>query len=243
MKTERNVEARIKNFTPLMDELVKKHGLITAAVWGRVWRYAQQKNRVCEASHETIAEELNISVRTVIRHLQTLTASGYLTDLTPAVRNIPHKYAITDKAKIMITIEGVTESHTNNEEGVSESHTGVTLSPDRYDTKSHEESIKETLKEASKKSDKPKGSRDPLLDNPAVQVYRQVMKLTAGENERPLIADNVTDLEYWRQVCSDWSASGWNKRNIKGLVERYLGNGKQSLKQDSRQSFPAPAGV
>lgn len=137
MKRDRKAEAKIKNFTPLMDELVQEFGITTAAVWGRVWRYAQQENRVCQASHDKIADELGVSRRTVIRHIKDLVDSGYLKDHTPDLRNRPHTYSITRKARIEITITGVTESH-------SKSKVGVTESPSDGDRKSHEETIKET---------------------------------------------------------------------------------------------------
>jgi DNA-binding Lrp family transcriptional regulator len=162
MVKETETSARIRNFTPLMDDLVKELGLVTAAVWGRVWRYAQQENGVCQASHETIASELDLSTRTVIRKLQDLTAAGYLNDLTPTLRNRPHTYRITQKARLMITIEGVTESHTKTKIGVSESHSTVTLSHSTmtesqsgYDTESHEETNKKQFKKQVKKDSQP----------------------------------------------------------------------------------------
>lgn len=146
MKTEQTSEAKIKNFTPLLDELVQKYGVITASVWGRVWRYAQQDNKVCQASTEKIGDELGISRRTVIRHLQILVANGYLKDHSPNLKNRPHTYSITEKAHILITIEGVTESHSKNEVGVTESPNGVTESHSGCDTESLEETIKKQFK-------------------------------------------------------------------------------------------------
>lgn len=149
---ERKAEAKLRNFTPLLDDLVKEYDVITAAVWGRVWRYAQQENNVCQASHEKIATELSLSTRTVIRKLKALTAGGYLKDHSLGLRNRPHTYSITDKARLIITIEGVTKSHTKGRKGVTESHTGMTESHSGYDRESHEETIKETIKDISKPS-------------------------------------------------------------------------------------------
>lgn len=143
---QRETKATIKNFTPLLDELVRNHGVVTAAVWGRVWRYAQQENGVCQASQEKIAFELRLSRRTVIRHLQILSDEGYLKDNTPNLRNKPHTYSITSKARILITVEGVTESHSNDQDGVTESHSAVTLSHTHGDRESHEETKKKQIK-------------------------------------------------------------------------------------------------
>lgn len=146
MSTDRETKARIKNFTPLLDDLVHKYGVITAAVWGRVWRYTQQENGVCQASLDKIADELQMNRRTVIRHLEILTQEGYLFDHTPELRNKPHTYAITAKASILITVEGVTQSHSNMPDGVTLSHSAVTLSHSHSDSKSHEETIKKQIK-------------------------------------------------------------------------------------------------
>ena len=149
MKRERQTEARIKNFTPLLDDLVQNYGVITAAVWGRVWRYAQQENHVCQASHEKIATELNLSLRTVVNHIHTLVKNGYLIDKTPKLRNVPHTYAITKKAQILITFEAVV----SNEEGMQEMHTGMQdipngmqEIPNGYAEDAHEETIKKRLR-------------------------------------------------------------------------------------------------
>lgn len=155
MKTENETPAKIKNFTPLMDDLIKQYDLVTAAVWGRVWRYEQGKNKVCQASHETIAHELHLSERTVIRKLQQLAGDGYLKDHTPDLRNRPHTYSTTRKARIEITIAGVTESHTNVDEGVTESHSTMTESHSRGDTESHEETKKKQIKKDSTPSGVP----------------------------------------------------------------------------------------
>jgi DNA-binding Lrp family transcriptional regulator len=149
MKKERNVEARIKNFTPMMDDLVKSYGIVTAAVWGRIWRYAQQENGVCQASQDKIADELGINRRTVIRHIKVLVDNDYLRDFTPNLRNKPHTYGITNKARILITVEAVTESHSKDDDGVTQSHTGVTQSHSQCDSVSHEETKKKQVKKQS----------------------------------------------------------------------------------------------
>ena len=147
-----NPTAKIKNFTPLLDDLVKDYGIVTAAVWGRVWRYAQQKNKVCQASTEKIGNELGMNRRTVIRHIKILVESGYIKDHTPGIRNRPHTYSITKKAFIEIIIEaknGMTESHTYNEEVGQRVTAGVTESPNRCDRESHEDTNKKQDKKQS----------------------------------------------------------------------------------------------
>lgn len=143
---EKEIPAKLKDFTPLLDTLIKQYDLVTAAVWGRVWRYEQGKEKACQASHETIGRELNISERTVIRKLKQLAEDGYLKDHTPNLRNRPHTYSTTRKARIEITISGVTESHTNDTAGVTESHSTMTQSHSQGDTESHEDTKKKQVK-------------------------------------------------------------------------------------------------
>lgn len=100
----------IKNFTPVPDALVAKYGLVTAAVYGRVWRYCEMKDGVCYASLESIAEGLGVNRATIMRHLATLVADGYLQDDTPGLRNRPHIYRVTDALVWEITL-GVAESN------------------------------------------------------------------------------------------------------------------------------------
>lgn len=141
---EKTILSEIRGWTPLIDALVSEHGLVTAAVFGRMWRYSQLKDGVCRASHETIARELGLERKTVIRHVQVLVEHGYLRDLDPKVRNCPHRYADTGKAGLQAVMyatvkkygaqPGVPETDTKPEEvspkgtpGVPETDTGCTL--------------------------------------------------------------------------------------------------------------------
>ena len=66
------------NYTPIPDEIVSDLGIIAAAVWGRMWRYAQQDDGVCWASQSKIARELNIRRETVVSYIKKLIENGYL---------------------------------------------------------------------------------------------------------------------------------------------------------------------
>ena len=123
--------AEVKGFTPLIDALVKEVGVVQAAVYGAVWRHCQMSDGVCTASQATIAKKLGINRVTVLRHLKDLCKKGYLRDTTPTLRNRPHIYADTGKAKILALVEartGVTESNSDgieDEPGVAESDSTV----------------------------------------------------------------------------------------------------------------------
>ena len=146
----RTVLAEVGGFTPLIDHLIEdpEVGLMGAVLFGRVWRYCQGSYGVCSASKDTLAQNLGISRRSIIRHLQRLCALGYLDDLTPDLRNKPHTYR--DTGKIMVSVKfGVTESHssvTESHSSVAQSHSSVTESHSGCDTESHEDRIKKELR-------------------------------------------------------------------------------------------------
>ena len=120
-------------FTPLFDVVIDDLGLIPAAVFGRIRRYAQMKDKTCSASVDKIGKQIGISGRSVMRWLKVLCDKGYLDDLSPDRRNKPHIYRVTDMLDAMTLCQiGTTQSHS------------------RYDR----ESVEETLKRHPKKEEK-----------------------------------------------------------------------------------------
>jgi hypothetical protein len=70
-----------------------------------------------------------------------------------------------------------------------------------------------------------KAQRDPLLDNGAVILYKSIIKLTANDVQRKLIAESVTDLELWNKTLVHWKLIGWSPRNVIGMVDLYSKGG------------------
>ena len=99
----KTILTEVEGFTPVMDGLLADTSLMTAVVFGRMWRYCQMENGVCYASLGTIAREILVSYKTIQRHVNILVQKGYLEDLTPNLRNRPHTYA--DTGKVMIEIK------------------------------------------------------------------------------------------------------------------------------------------
>lgn len=150
----------VQGFTPVIDAVVKDTSLMTAVVYGRVWRYCQMEDRVCKAALETIGAEIGVSRRTVERHIKALCSQGYLIDTTPGRRNAPHIYADTGKLKIagLLSVQdGKTESPTND--------VGKTESPSRSDRESDlgrtESTKKIDIKIDSKKDNIHAGEKPP----------------------------------------------------------------------------------
>jgi hypothetical protein len=146
----KTILSEIDGFTPLPDLLVKRYGLFTAAVFGRMWRNCQMQDGICRATLDTLASELNISKMTIIRHIETLVYDDFLKDTTPDRKNKPHVYADTGKVamynKFGMALT-VTESK-SEKPTLTESDSALTLS----DSQSHTELLEDSKKRESKKS-------------------------------------------------------------------------------------------
>lgn len=97
---KKQIVAEITGYTPVPDVLTKKYGPVTAHVFGVIWRFSQMEDEVCRASLTRIGLDIGISGRTVQNHIKVLEDGGYIKDLTPTVRNEPHKYQDTGKIKM-----------------------------------------------------------------------------------------------------------------------------------------------
>jgi biotin operon repressor len=110
----------VDGFTPLFDGMARDCGLVTAAVYGRVWRYCQHDGGVCFASLDRIGGDLGINRATVQRHIAKLVTDGYIQDTTPGRKNHSHSYQLAKKSSDFAD-PGVVESSS----GVAENNTGV----------------------------------------------------------------------------------------------------------------------
>ena len=168
----------VKGFTPVIDALAKEFGLVTAAVYGVVWRYCQMEDKVCKASLETIAEHLNINRSTVLRHIEILCEHGYVKDLTPSLRNVPHTYANTGKAKIAGLVE-------------------ATVADDNSETVAQNNSLPQTVAQNNATVAESHLKRDSKRDSKNKKVKKDSDYLTDVLNHRPgkeAIADSRDDL-------------------------------------------------
>lgn len=153
----RSAVAKIDRFTPLPDSLVEKFGLVTAAVYGRIWRYSQARRGVCDASQQKIADELGLDRVTVNQHIKKLVETGYLDDRTPTVTNRPHTYSVTNKLTIEMTVTVVE----NNTSGVVQNNSTVNLDNSTV--------VQNNTKIHIKKQDKKQESLFPT--EPAIQEF------------------------------------------------------------------------
>lgn len=94
------INGKASTFTPIFETVAEDVGLESAAVYGQVWRRCREKGQQgkCRKSRKELAGPINVSVRTVDRHLIALVEAGYIEDETPGLRRQKHTYVCTDKA-------------------------------------------------------------------------------------------------------------------------------------------------
>jgi hypothetical protein len=106
----KTILAHVKGWTPVIDGLAKDTSVITALIFGRIWRFCQMEDGICKKSLTELAEEMGMDRHTLYDHAQILVDQGYLEDLTPALRNAPHRYRDTGKAGLHIGVSAGVES-------------------------------------------------------------------------------------------------------------------------------------
>lgn len=130
MSNPKSFLSQVDGFIPVIDVLTRELGLMTAVVYGIVWRYCQMRDGVCRASLETIAGHASIDRRTVDRHIKELCKKGYLKDTTPDNKNAPHIYADTGKVKILGLVSAVITDNLQPP-AMTESPSAMTESPSK----------------------------------------------------------------------------------------------------------------
>lgn len=216
----------VRGFTPIIDAVVAELGLIPAVTYGVVWRYCQMEDGVCRASLETIAEKVGVSRRTIWTHIKDLCDKGYLRDLTPDLRNVPHTYADTGKAKIrgLLDARASVQEIPGDAEGVQEiprgcagdSTQGVQELPMKRPSEEREEEIAQAP------------ATPAPAKHPAIMAYRELARLWPEKPWQLIITETVgTDppaIDRWKETVLAWLGMGWSKRNIKGMLEFYQRN-------------------
>jgi DNA-binding Lrp family transcriptional regulator len=210
-------------FTPAPDHLIKLYGYVTALVWGRIWRYCQMSDGVCRAKLETIANELGMSERTIIRHVEPLVVDGFLKDITPDLKNRPHIYADTGKLRIKISVETtVTESQSR----VTKSQSTMTESHRQGDRESVEESIKKEVKEKKNHLDAFATLRKIILGSLTIEnaisigvpVTEDMRKAAAARDQAPKAFEGALGFS---TALPWWSNKDWTDFSV-WVVERYI---------------------
>jgi hypothetical protein len=84
----------------LIDAIVQDQGLVAAAVYAVIERFARREKGFCYASLATIAKALKVSRKTVQRHLPCLLANGYIQELNPELSGSTREFVTTGRVRI-----------------------------------------------------------------------------------------------------------------------------------------------
>lgn len=228
----------VEGFTPIIDVLVAEVGLTTAAVYGVAWRFCQMKDGVCKASQETIGERLGIGRETVSIHLQRLSERGYLEDTTPEAVGKPHIYRDTGKAKIVALLSAQPVGESSTLEPVGKSDTTCRKIPQvpvgKSDTKIVIRENKDTKDMATKKTVARKGR----ALGPISGMYKDKTKAWPNAQQEAAIESTVKDVPLFAKTIDFWLMSGWNPKNVQGMLDMYAAGGPKSNGKGKRNDRP-----
>jgi hypothetical protein len=259
----KTILAQVDGFTPIIDSMIPEVGLLTAAVFGKAWRYCQMADGVCKAGQERIADELGLTRATINTHFSKLCETGYLTDLTPTLAGKPHEYADTGKANLSISFtagirKGVKEIDTtckaNLQVGVKEIDTKkvlkkVTKKEDikSVDAKSASTPVKPVTAKPRTDARKLGDPMDGILKY-GRDALDPLVALTARIQEYP---EELQDLLRWVCGAQGWAASAipaqerrgkvnpdylWWIRELNDLAAQLDGFGESAIKAASLQA-------
>lgn len=229
---------KIIGFTPVLDTLVNRYGLIGASVYGVVLRHSKMRNGVCSASQERMAELLGVSRATVNKWIGTLCDDGYLADTTPEAKNRTHVYKVTGKAGIRQTIEsyddGVNLVDTDSfgvkqiDTGVKQIDSSVNLvdsSVKQVDTR--RDSLRNNLVDEGGES--PAATGNSLLEETSAWFINH----PGNKGEEIAIDSLEAAIKNWIRHIKD-SGKGWRVKNFKAIRERYEIEELAKAKSDKR---------
>lgn len=80
-----------------------------------------------------------------------------------------------------------------------------------------------------------KKERDERLDHKAVKIYRHLCRLNVPAALRDDVVSTVQEddksIHSWTMIVHDWIGYGWNKQNIKGMLDAYKSGGISAPKR------------
>ena len=190
----KTILTEVRGWSPLIDSLVQNHGLVTAAVFGVVWRHCQMSDGVCSASHSTIAKILGLRRETVLAHLKILLESGYLQSVGTETGETCI-YQDTGKANmrgvisaeeggVSLANRGVSLANRgcelNSQGGVSLANTNKTLLIDNI--------IEEVSSDEDTHPSRNEREKDSLLSLPEMQSADSTQETAKGNGRLPKVA-------------------------------------------------------
>ena len=239
----KTILADVDGWTPLIDSIVQNHGIITAAVFGKVWRYCQMEDKVCKASQQRIADELDLSRIAINTHIDTLCKNGYILDTTPDVVGIPHIYADTGKAGLSISFTAFSQPVNDVNRGCKPGlQGGVNDVNTKKEVKKEKETDRDTQVEKTfqpsqttrRTQAKTKGDMMAGILNNEAQIQGKSWTLFP-EPFHPLARAfcEETSLAYSKNISSDWIETfsewmniGYSPDEVRSAVKSMMIEGK-----------------
>lgn len=206
--------------------------------------YANEEGRSIYPSVETISKRTSLTERAVRKTLSDLRKRGVIVIVKRSGQHRANEYAID-----VTTLKGMSRPAPDAPLKKSD----LNLVPSRPESSSARPApdapdpplsvIDPPVSDAKKK--RRSAPRDPLLDHPAIIVYRDVAHLTPNSTQREEIARVVSEdkIKLWESTLKTWMLRGWKPGNVTGQLDVFLrgefsnGNGHTSAIPDNVKVF------
>jgi DNA-binding transcriptional regulator YhcF (GntR family) len=83
---------------PIKHKGIKLSNGTVALVLGVMYYFYNMSDGICKASIQTISKKVGVSVKTVERCIHALEDMGFVDDLTPHRKHVPHEYRVMEDA-------------------------------------------------------------------------------------------------------------------------------------------------
>lgn len=260
----------------IIEHFGKVVGVYGHAVYSALAMHANSKGQNCYPSYSTIANYYGMSRRQVIREIERLAELKLISIQLQAATNSRGKGRETNIFTLLeLPLTGdyqspvttspitsdcespvlVTTSHPNNMNINNIKGTTVAATQPAAKAKAPELKVvdpwekpprekKSPLKAVPKPKPEP---ADATMQNEAVKVYCDIIRLTPDIALRKEIAARVTDKERWATVLKDWLGHpNWSKWNVMGQLDRYdqweVTNGAKRTGTNGRSAMGAIGG-
>lgn len=220
----------MRDFTPVFDVLIKRYGVYTALVYGRIWRYCQGERRECFTKQTKIASVLGISRNKVNSSISTLIGDGFLVS-TPIDR-VKKSYRLTEKINCPPDEQFIESTVTAHEMGNN-------CPPDGHPP------IKRDSKRGSKRGNaSPKKRKRSYSCPPAVELTRRITHRYPPKKLHGMIDRAVgNDVLKWGRIVKTWIASGYNPTNYSGMINVFRHGWNNKQRKETKSVTPGVAAL
>ena len=88
---------------------------------------------------------------------------------------------------------------------------------------------------------KKKKARDPLIDHPAIVLYKEKVKYNVPTMWRAKVVAAVGDrAKEWGELIDQWIGLGWKPTNVSGMIDSFKNGGIKPRRNNGSGSIHAP---